>query len=147
MEPTEEKEPPCCTKSVSEGKVKCCKKKAKKLFDTGLSQVLVGVVPQNDRQKALTRHEKRFGITSFVYRARRPFHPGRLHDLLLDPYFMCSETKPKASELEAMQKTASAKQSKRKELMGELLRSKGFMWIASSHWVMGGWQQAGNILR
>jgi G3E family GTPase len=139
-----EAEPACCTKSVSEGKVRCCKKKAKKLFDSGLSQVLLGVVPANDRQKQLTRHEKRFGITSFVYRARRPFHPGRIHDLLMDPYFVCSEVK---ADLDVLQKNAKAKQVKRAEFMGELLRSKGFMWIASSHWVMGGWQQAGNILR
>ena len=31
--------------------------------------------------------------------------------------------------------------------MGELLRSKGFLWIANSHDVLGGWQQAGNVLR
>ena len=31
--------------------------------------------------------------------------------------------------------------------MGELLRSKGFMWIATSNDVIGAWQQAGNVLR
>merc|ERR1712142_878974 len=30
----------------------------------------------------------RFDITSFIYRARRPFHPGRLNKLVLEPYFM-----------------------------------------------------------
>merc|ERR1719422_2556792 len=29
----------------------------------------------------------RFDIKSFVYRARKPFHPGRLNDLFLEPYF------------------------------------------------------------
>ena len=73
------------------------------------------------------------------------FPTGRIHDLLMDPYFMCSETKE--HDLDVLQKKASMKQGKRVEVMGELLRSKGFMWIASAHWVMGGWQQAGNILR
>merc|ERR1712186_93936 len=31
--------------------------------------------------------------------------------------------------------------------MGELLRSKGFLWVASTNDVIGGWQQAGNVLR
>ena len=31
--------------------------------------------------------------------------------------------------------------------MGELLRSKGFVWIATTNNVMGGWQQAGNVIR
>ena len=31
--------------------------------------------------------------------------------------------------------------------MGELLRSKGFMWIATSNDVIGAWQQAGYVLR
>merc|ERR1712045_133089 len=30
----------------------------------------------------------RFDISSFVYRARKPFHPGRILDLFLEPYFM-----------------------------------------------------------
>merc|ERR550517_2403621 len=30
--------------------------------------------------------------------------------------------------------------------MGELLRSKGFIWIATTHNVIGHWQQAGNII-
>ena len=39
-------------------------------------------------QQPVTRHEARFGITSFIYRARRPFHPGRLDDLILEPFFV-----------------------------------------------------------
>merc|ERR1719427_2147933 len=31
--------------------------------------------------------------------------------------------------------------------MGELLRSKGFAWVATTNFVMGGWQTAGNIMR
>ena len=30
--------------------------------------------------------------------------------------------------------------------MGQLLRSKGFLWIVTSHDIIGGWQQAGNII-
>ena len=35
----------------------------------------------------------------------------------------------------------------RGKVMGELLRSKGFLWMATAHDVIGGWQQAGNVLR
>ena len=125
----------------------------------------------NDNLPKVTRHESRFGIKSFIYRARRPFHPGRLNDLLLEPYFMLSfledekeekeeeeeegntKTETKMSEedkmiiLQARQRVAAAKQNKRAPAVGELLRSKGFIWIASSHNTMGGWQQAGNVIR
>ena len=57
------------------------------MVDSGLSEVLLGVVG-NDNARQLTRHESRFGITSFVYRSRRPFHPGRLYDGFLEPFFM-----------------------------------------------------------
>jgi len=111
----------------------------------------------------------RFDIASFVYRARKPFHPGRILDLFLEPYFMdplenleeegdedveevCEEERKKKeeekkAELEKMQAEAHVKQEKRKELMGELLRSKGFFWIATTNDIIGGWQQAGNVLR
>merc|ERR1711872_256971 len=109
----------------------------------------------------------RFDISSFVYRARKPFHPGRLEELVLVPFFMdpwqtldededenkrTEEEKKqheqeKKIEMEKVQKEALVKQTKRKEIMGELLRSKGFVWIATSNDVLGCWQQAGNVLR
>merc|ERR1712013_137423 len=85
------------------------------------------------------------GITSFVYRSRRPFHPGRLHDLIMNPYFVSSEEK--GTDVEVRQQQAAVKRTARREMMGDLLRSKGFIWVASTHWVMGGWQQAGTMLR
>ena len=109
----------------------------------------------------------RFDIKSFVYRARKPFHPGRLQELVLEPFFMdpflTSEDEDENSdttedkedkqeeenlkEMQEIQDEALVKQKKRNEVMGELLRSKGFIWLSSSHDVIGGWQQAGNVLR
>ena len=93
----------------------------------------------------------RFDIKSFVYRARKPFHPGRLCDLVLEPFFMapafseeeeeegetgektceqaCEEKKKKEEEkqieLQRVQEDALIKQKRRTDTMGELLRSKG----------------------
>ncbi len=55
-----------------------------------------------------------YGISSFVFRARRPFHPARLWALLHD-----------------------------EAAWSRVLRSKGFMWIASRSPVMAIWSQAG----
>ena len=142
----------CCEKSLAEEGKKCCKRKAKngQLVDSGLSQILLGVVPNNN-ERIMTRHEARFGISSFVYRARRPFHPGRLYDYFLHPFFMTPFEKEEGPESQShfdkLQKEAASKQTKRVRLMGGLMRSKGFIWIATSNFIMGGWQQAGNILR
>nr|MBV6629586.1 zinc metallochaperone GTPase ZigA [Oceanococcus sp. HetDA_MAG_MS8] len=59
-----------------------------------------------------------YGIGSFVYRARRPFHPQRFFDL------MTANNWP-----------------------GTLLRSKGFFWLATRPNLAGEWSQAGGILR
>ena len=66
--------------------------------------------------------------------------------------FVSEEEKQKKEEekkeaLEKVQATALEKQERRTELMGELLRSKGFFWLATSNDVIGAWQQAGNVLR
>merc|ERR1712203_874865 len=50
-------------------------------------------------------------------------------------------------QIEKLQKMAGEKKKKRVALMGELLRSKGFVWTATAHFVMGGLQQAGNVCR
>ena len=53
----------------------------------------------------------------------------------------------KKDALEKLQAEATEKQMRRTELMGELLRSKGFFWMATSNDVIGLWQQAGNVIR
>jgi G3E family GTPase len=63
-----------------------------------------------------TPETEEYGITSFVYRARRPFHPQRLWDLLQSP------------------------------AVRSLIRSKGFVWLATRHDVAGVWSQAGKVM-
>ena len=59
-----------------------------------------------------------YGIASFTYEARRPFHPERFHQFLhgTDKY-------------------------------GKLIRSKGYFWLASRPEFAGQWSQAGGIAR
>ena len=53
----------------------------------------------------------------------------------------------KKEVMERCQKEALEKQKEREATMGELLRSKGFLWLATSNDIKGAWQQAGNVLR
>ena len=59
-----------------------------------------------------------FGISSFVYEARRPFHPKKFYEFLHS-----------------------------KEIAGKLIRSKGFFWLATRPQFAGSWSQAGGIAR
>ena len=65
--------------------------------------------------------------------------------MFMDPYFIWSDVDQ--SDIDSLQKQALLKQKHRIQSIGELLRSKGFIWIASTNMLMGGLQQAGNILR
>ena len=59
-----------------------------------------------------------YGIASFCYEARRPFHPDRFHDFLHGT-----------------------------EKFGKLIRSKGYFWLATRPQFAGQWSQAGGIAR
>ena len=59
-----------------------------------------------------------YGIASFSYMARRPFHPQKFHDFLHGT-----------------------------EQFGKLIRSKGYFWLATRPEFAGQWSQAGGIAR
>lgn len=64
-----------------------------------------------------TPETEEYGIGSFVYRARRPFHPARFAAAL------------------------------KTDWPGNVLRSKGFFWLASRPDAAGEWSQAGGLVR
>lgn len=61
-------------------------------------------------------HDEVHGISSFVYKARRPFHPIRLMNALEG------------------------------DALNSLLRSKGFVWLATRNDLVGIWSQAGQVI-
>lgn len=78
-------------------------------------------------------HRKHDAISSFVYQARRPFHPHRLLHSVLNQLPI---TKDKVSK-------EMNPSEDNKELFASLLRSKGFCWLANSNIAALYWSHAG----
>lgn len=80
----EEKPKSCCKAAIDKGESPCCLRK--RTISSKLSQVLL---PSGKNGK--TRHGEIYGISSFVYKARRPFSPSEFHEKFLDKFFTVLE--------------------------------------------------------
>mmetsp|Transcript_40012 Transcript_40012/g.58847 ORF Transcript_40012/g.58847 Transcript_40012/m.58847 type:complete len:492 (-) Transcript_40012:98-1573(-) len=159
----------CCKASVARGESPCCKRA--RTHDSGKSQV---VVPSKKLQK--TRHGESYEITSFIYRARRPFVPHLFFMNFVDKFFLCLEDDEEEEDIEVdedediamdevegkdqedkkvdevdprkkLQEEGAKKKTARIESMGGVLRMKGYMWTSNSHDIMGYISTAGNVVR
>ncbi|CAJ1943796.1 unnamed protein product [Cylindrotheca closterium] len=84
--------------------------------------------------------ETHAGIGSFVYRARRPFHPARLVAFLQHMPVMRGIPEPYSKEEDSAEIVMS---NGAKKVLKDCLRSKGFVWIANSHCSATFWSHAG----
>lgn len=85
------------------------------LFDMEAAQRSAGWLKELEGEH--TPETEEYGISSFVFKARKPFHPQRLMEMLKGEY------------------------------MENVLRSKGFFWIATRHDTAINWSLAGRVAR
>lgn len=100
---------------ITRGKVNIDKVLNTKLFDFQRAQQAPGWLKEMRGEHIPETQE--YGISSFSYQARRPFHPQKFHQFI-----------------------HSINQ------FGKLIRSKGYFWLASRPTLAGQWSQAGVLL-
>ena len=96
----------------------------------------------HDHDHGATTAETRFGIRSFVYTSRRPFSPSRLLSLLSSGLLGDARLATHVRLLLDPKRTA-ANSGKREKMDGNVMRSKGFVWLASHHSIAVYWSHAG----
>ena len=84
------------------------------LFDYDVASLSAGWL--RELQGEHTPETEEYGISSFVYRTRKPFNAFKLYDLLEDD-----------------------------EFWSHIIRSKGFFWVAANHKIAYEWGQVGGI--
>eukprot|EP00798_Chlamydomonas_sp_ICE-L_P032715 gene32715-3600_t len=106
-----------------------------------------------------------YGISSWIYKSRSPFHPKRLSDFF-QSYFVLQEpdwsgamsedeeagekltSRPESVAAPEMSRAAASQvAASRIGAFGQLLRSKGFAWLAGRDDHCAEWSQAGSLLR
>jgi G3E family GTPase len=78
-----------------------------------------------------------YGVSSFVYRARKPFHPARLHHWIDQIFCFADQWKTVDSDRRLDVMTSR---------FGQIFRSKGFCWIAGRDTHTGGWAHSGRLI-
>ncbi|QDZ20476.1 cobalamin synthesis protein [Chloropicon primus] len=96
-----------------------------------------------------------YGIDSFVYRARTPFHPEKVKKWMLDHFTVFTEStegeegeeseEELETDTEEDRKVDQVKGDRMRSKFGSILRSKGFLWLAGRDDMCGEWSQAGAV--
>ncbi len=142
----------CCAATQAKGMDPCCTPDSDgpRTIRTERSEVVLPGASSD------TRHASRFGITSFLYRARRPFHPDPFYTEFMQKFFVQpegwddedddtdAELDP-AEALKVLQEQARARRGARTAALGEVLRAKGFLWLAHAHDLRMSLNQAGDV--
>eukprot|EP01038_Epipyxis_sp_PR26KG_P010105 gene10105-13581_t len=85
-----------------------------------------------------------YGIKSFIYRARRPFHGDRLMNFI-ENELSASQDDDIASNINNNNDIITIPESNQMESCGLVLRSKGFFWLATRSKESLVWSQAGGL--
>jgi G3E family GTPase len=110
----------------------------------GWLQSVQNQTAQQDQEGHTTNSEAdEYGVTSFVYRARTPFHPTRIGVWITSILHSPSEWKGLSNEQRQMK--SDPKFQLMQENYGTILRAKGFCWLASHDSFMMGISQSGRI--
>jgi len=91
---------------------------------------------QAQRSRQDTTASSKYGITTFVYCRRRPFHPQRLRATVL-------KWIPAAASTSASSEIPRGAPSGTDTPLRKVIRSKGFVWMSSSHRLAYYWSHAG----
>jgi G3E family GTPase len=92
----------------------------------------------------LVSESDEYGVSSFVYRSRKPFHPARLHDWINQVFVLIDDWNDN-KKMSAMA-DPNDRLERATALYGQILCSKGFCWIAGGDSYMGSWTQSGQLL-
>merc|ERR1712146_129805 len=100
-------------------------------------------------QIVMSDNQAIYGVSSFIYKARRPFDTALLYEYFFQPNFILqTNLVGDMTELDTYKEklTTKKKSSRDFNLGGNLLRSKGFVWLATCDKKLIEWSQAGSLL-
>ncbi len=99
---------------------------------------------QSFLNKDVTSELDEYNISSFVYRARKPFHSQRLAAWVNAIMHFAEDWRDRGGVYGSEDDVTKMEVMRRE--FGHIIRSKGFCWIAGNDLYLGGWSHSGRLL-